>query len=196
MSRRSFGMAKARNPYAPPAQDDLEPERVRDDAQDDDEDRAHRDGELLRLVRFGGRLPKRCVVCNASAREHQITQKLYWHPQWIYVLIAVSPIIYAIIAMITRKDASVEVPLCGDHVRRRRNGQVLVWGGLLVGLVLIFGAAFASAPAGIFLGVVALFGAIIAGSFMMRTVMPAKMDERYVWLKVNALFLNSIKRSV
>lgn len=180
------------NPYAAPADDVEEPgRRGRDD--DDDDDRAYRDGDLLVLPRFGGRLPRRCCVCNVKAREHVHKQQLYWHPQWVFALLLISPVIYIIVSMVVRKNATVEAYLCGPHKRRRSNGIALMIGGtlsaVLIGIVGQSGGAAVVA-------MVVFFVSLVGGALMMRTVTAAKMDDHRVWLKVGQPYLESVRRSV
>ena len=185
-------MASELNPYAAPADDVEEPGgRGRDD--DGNEDRAYRDGDLLVIPRFGGRLPRRCCVCNVKAREHVQKQQLYWHPQWVFAMLLIGPLIYIIVSMVVRKNATFDAYLCGPHKRRRSNGIALMIGGSLSGILLgVVGQSGGAALAGSLLFLVSIIG----GAIMMRTVTAAKMDDHRVWLKVGQPYLESVRRSV
>ena len=61
------------NPYAPP-QSEIEPPLSGWVG-------TYRDGKLVRMV-VGGRLPDRCVRCNALARGYRIDRVLYSRPAW------------------------------------------------------------------------------------------------------------------
>jgi hypothetical protein len=178
------------NPYAAPLDSLDAPD---DGGHDEDDDRAYRDGDLLMLPRFGGRLPKRCCVCNEKARKNELKRQLYWHPQWVTFLVLLSPIIYIIVSLVMRKSATVYVYLCDAHKRRRTNGGTLMVAGTLAAVVI--GAVGQSVETTL-LGTGLFFVAIIAGAVMMRTVVPTKMDDQYVWLKVGQPYLDSVRRSV
>jgi hypothetical protein len=182
-------MATEINPYAAPS-DDNDPGGQ---GRDGDDDRAYRDGDMLMVPRFGSRLPRRCCVCNAKARENALKRQLYWHPQWVTFLVLVSPLIYVIVSLVIRKNATVEVYVCDEHKRRRTNGIVLMIAGTLAAVMI--GVVGQSGPTAL-VGAIVFLVAIIGGALMMRTVTPAKMDEQYVWLKVGKPYLESVRRSV
>ena len=134
-------------------------------------------------------LPNRCVKCNAPANE-QIRRKLTWHHPALYLLILVSLLIYAIVAMVVRKTAVVSIGLCEEHFSARRRD---IW--LTCLLVFLSVASFVLAAMmeeGLLAlaGAVFIFGAAIYGSVTIRLVTPAKIDNYFVWLKgVNQNYL-------
>ena len=183
-------MARDINPYAAPS-DDVDGSGGQ--GRDGDDDRAYRDGDLLMIPRFGSRLPRRCCICNAKARENALKRQLYWHPQWVTFLVLISPLIYVIVSLAIRKNATVEIYLCDRHKRRRSNGIALMIGGTVAAVLIgVVGQSGEAALVAMLLFLVALIG----GALMMRTVSAARMDEQYVWLKVERPYLASIRRSV
>src|SRR5436309_2493776 len=70
-----------------------------------------RSGPLL-VMSQGARLPDRCVKCNAPANGQRLTRKLYWHSPYLYLLILLNLLIYALVAIFVRKKARVEIGLC------------------------------------------------------------------------------------
>jgi len=69
-------------------------------------------------------------------------KKFYWHSQWIYLLILFPGIlIYAIVAMIVRKQMELNLPLCDTHHADRKRYKMLAI-LMLVGFI----------PAGLLLG--------------------------------------------
>ena len=134
-------------------------------------------------------LPNRCIKCNAPAGE-QLKRKLSWHHPALYLLIFVSLLVYAIVAMVVRKTAIVNVSLCEDHSSARRRdiwltclliflavASFVLAGMLEEGMLALAGAAF-------------LFGGAIYGCVTLRVVVPTKIDNYFVWLKgVNPNYL-------
>ena len=86
-----------------------------------------RAGHVLAMNRFGATFPDRCVVCNQPANGYRVTKTLYWHPPAVYFAILAGVLIYAIIALIVRKEASVSFGLCPEHKKRRHTGFAIAW---------------------------------------------------------------------
>jgi hypothetical protein len=142
------------------------------------------DGKILVMAKVA-RLPYRCVRCNEPA-TNLLKRTLSWHTPWIYVLLAVSPLIYIIVALIIRKTAKIEVPLCDEHRAKRSRGLLIALGISLTGIALCFTPAFLGQDwVGLLVltGVVTILGGLIFGLIASQTVVPQKIDETHVWLK-------------
>src|SRR5438105_983048 len=94
-----------------------------------------RSGRVL-VMGQGASLPDRCVKCNAPAHGQRLVRKLYWHSPFLYLLILASILIYAIVALIVRKRARVEIGICDSARFQRRLEIALGWLLGLGGLVL------------------------------------------------------------
>ncbi len=176
------------NPYAPPA--DVGPGSGRSVGSDGTN--AVRQGDVAVFPVHGSALPDRCVVCNAPAGGYRLRKTFYWHHPAIYLAILAGALIYVILAMVVRKSARVELGLCEAHRARRRNGLILAWSGMAVGLVgLLAGAAYGSGAMAIG-GFVVLVALPIVGSLMARAAYPTRIDDRWVWLKVGRPFLDGL----
>jgi hypothetical protein len=70
-------------------------------------------------------LPPVCVKCGAPADGKAVEKTLYWHPPWLYALIFIGVLIYAIVALVMRKQMRLRVPLCRQHAERRRGMLIL-----------------------------------------------------------------------
>lgn len=141
-------------------------------------------------------LPDRCVKCNSSTGGLRLKRTLYWHNPIYYVLI-LSLLIYFIVAMFVRWKATVHVPLCETHLARRRYGLIAGWLLFLLGLggfiIAIASNELIFALPG-FLALLVGFVLLIATA---RTVLPVKIDERFVWLKgINKDYLNQLPQWV
>jgi len=140
-----------------------------------------RSGPVL-VMNKGASLPDRCVKCNAPANGYTLKRNLSWHSPYLYLLIVLNLLIYAIVAVIVRKKAQVKIGLCDSHRSKRRLAIALGWLLGLGGLVgLIAGVANES-------GLVALagFAALIAGIVFgtrASVISAKKIDGDVVWIK-------------
>lgn len=171
------------NPYSPPeARVDAWAQPVESDG-----DVAWCDGKDLVVVRDRP-LPRRCVKCNAHVTGAVKPRTFYWHSPWLYLLILVGILFYAIVALIVRKKTEHAVALCPAHARRRQRFILGVFAALFVGLVVAFtgGDYFG-------LGILLILVAILAGLFGTRILVARKMDDRYVRFRgASAAFLASL----
>jgi hypothetical protein len=125
-------------------------------------------------------LPPLCVRCGAPAIDKPLKKTFYWHHRALYILL-LSPIIYAIVAVIVRKSMKVNVPLCLQHARRRSNAIIFAW------LIPVIGIAdiFILPKIGVDPGVIALIttACIITGlviwAVVANPIRPTSIDKYY-----------------
>lgn len=127
-------------------------------------------------------LPNRCIKCNSPASE-SLKRKLNWHHPALYLLIVVSILVYAVVALVVRKTAVVNVGLCQEHRESRRLSMIIT---VLLALVAIL-SCFAGIQFDVPVLVLVSFGLVLAsaiyGIITLRVVAPTKIDEHYVWIK-------------
>ncbi|MGH9970507.1 MAG: zinc finger Ran-binding domain-containing protein [Pyrinomonadaceae bacterium] len=141
----------------------------------------------------GAPLPDRCVKCNEPAHGQRLKRKLSWHHPALYIVIFVALLIYLIIAMILRKTATVEVGLCEVHMAKRRKALLVTWLLVIIGVLGIAGSFVAEDGTYALIGFLFLLAGIIYGVVAARVVAPAKIDDRFVWLKgINKDYLNAL----
>ena len=149
------------------------------------------DGNYLRVPRQGAVLPPRCVKCNEPGSK-ALVRDLYWHSPWLYIMVVFPGILfYAIVAMIVRKKAAVQVSLCERHVSLRRAGIAIGWGGPLAGIAAVIALPEEMGVA--ILPIALLFGPVI-GLLMARVIDARRMDDTHAWLNVGKAFLASYRR--
>jgi hypothetical protein len=169
------------NPYAAPLGESvLNPEIIQSSGG------IWRDGNQLVMYK-GATLPDLCVHCNSPAGGRRLVRKLYWHSQWIYLLILVSLWIYIIVALIVRQKAVVAIGMCDRHYRRRLK-SILAWWLITLACVALFWFGVTSkspdvAPWAIAASVIVFLGNLFFAVAITRPVAPAKIDDQYVWLK-------------
>jgi hypothetical protein len=149
------------------------------------------DGSYLRVPRQGAVLASRCVKCNEPGSK-ELMRELHWHSPWLYIMVVFpGVVIYALVAMIVRKKAAVQVSLCERHVNLRRAGIAIGWGGPVAGI-----AAMLALPQdiGAVVLLVALLVGPVTGLMMARVVDARRMDDSHAWLNVGSAFLASYQR--
>ncbi|MBD0326378.1 MAG: hypothetical protein ICV68_08100 [Pyrinomonadaceae bacterium] len=142
-------------------------------------------------------LPDRCVKCNRPANGLRLKRKLYWHNPVYYIFIFGGVLLYFIIAMFVRWQATVDVPLCETHLARRRYLLIAGWLFFLLGIVGFIIAIASNELIFAPVGMIAIFVGFVLLIASARTVLPVKMDDRFVWLKgINKDYLNQLPQWV
>lgn len=178
-------MNQAVNPYAPPGAS-----LIRD--ANEDSPGIWREGKLL-IVEKDAQLPSRCIRCNAEVSEPARERKIYWHSPWLYLLILVNIIVYAIGALIARKTAKVNPALCPTH---HRNRLLVLWLGFSSAVLLFILTFFAFVndyPLAGGLCVLAFLIALITVSVKGRIFLPVKITKEEARIKgCGEAFLDSL----
>ena len=155
-----------------------------------------RDGKRLVMTKTAV-LPNVCVKTNRPA-EGWLRRKMYWHHPALYIL-AVSPIIYIIVALIVRQQADIRVGLCAERFQRRRWIMAGAWVVGLAGIgLLALGIRLAgpgpndTAPFLMLGGFLVSIIAAIVGITLTRIVTPERITKNYVWISgVHPAYLTS-----
>ena len=151
-----------------------------------------RDNSTLVMVKEAP-LPDRCVKCNAPANGVRLRRRLAWHSPVLYLLIFVAVLIYAILAAVLSKRATIYIGLCAEHFQGRRKkiavGWILLAGGLIS---IIVGFAYEYPIIGL-LGFAVFLFALVWLITVSRVVTPKKIDDRLVWLNgINSAYLSQL----
>lgn len=108
-----------------------------------------------------GHLPAICARHGVPATQ-STSRKIYTKtPAWVYVLILVSPLICAIVAMVVRKTVPGRLPACARCGIDRRNFVLSVVGGWVAAFTVLFVGAGMSSAELIILGFLGLVAALI-----------------------------------
>jgi hypothetical protein len=142
-----------------------------------------RDGKTLVMNREAA-LPARCVKCGEPVAALSLKRKLTWHSPWWYVLVLVNLLIYALVAVIISKRATIQVGLCDRHRGRRKLLMISAWLLVAAAIVMFFLAAGVNANSGLWvaLGVLGLLVAGILGVIASRVVLPKRITKERIWL--------------
>jgi hypothetical protein len=130
------------------------------------------------IVPRSASLPANCLKCGNPA-SIPWRKKFYWHPQWLYLMILFPGIIiYAIVALIIRKQMELNLPLCdrhhADRKRYRRLGWLMLAGFLPLGLIL---GAYISEPLGWVTGVGMFLASMVFLVLSNLRIAPTKIDD-------------------
>ncbi len=170
------------NPYAAPE------ELLDDELPEGDGYPVYRDGKYLVARREDSEWPKRCVKTNVPTNNLK-TIRLYWHPPVYFGLLVLNLLIYAIVAVIVRKKAVVDVPISAEYAAKRSWRIAIAWAfGLTSFATGIF--LLASNDRQDEMRAVISFGLLmavpvitaVAGIILTRIVYPRKMNDRYAWI--------------
>lgn len=105
-----------------------------------------------------------------------------WHNPAYYLLIFIGVLIYAIVAMVVRKTATIHIGVCSTHYEKRRTAIIASWVLMALGLGgIIFAISYNTGALALIGGLLMLCG-IIYGVIAARLVTPKKIDDRFVWL--------------
>lgn len=99
--------------------------------------RCWRDGELL-VVPTVARLDHCCFQCGERPSRSYL-QELHWHARGWFLLVALSPLVYFVVALVVRQTVTLHVGLCSVHARSRRRLRLGGLGmiALAIGLVVL-----------------------------------------------------------
>jgi len=146
------------------------------------------DGTIL-VARKSATFPYRCLKTNEPA-ESLLRKKLSWHPQWVYVLVVISPIICLIAALIVLKRATFDLPYCLPVRKRIRNARIGMWISIPLALALVF-LCFALTdwiPLEVMMtvlsiGLLVIIVAVVFCLNFLNPIVPTRITDTHVWLK-------------
>ena len=123
---------------------------------------------------------QRCIKCNEPSDGKPLKRNLVWHHPAFYLLIFAGVVVYAIVAIIVRKKATMQIGLCPIHRRNRRLIQTLSILFLLTPYTLLLLPRGAIDPVAI-MGL-ALLGLILCLFMLLGTqvISPTYIDEKWV----------------
>jgi hypothetical protein len=152
---------------------------------------AWRDGAVL-ITPTVAVLPRQCVKCGQAADGWYGRRKFYWHHPGLLLLILVNLIVFAIVALVVRKTATVELGLCARHIARRRMAIGATWLLVLGGCATLAGgfyvtSAYRGYDFAAFLGtltaLVMWVTAAVVSSNIAAFLRPTRIDSTYAFFK-------------
>jgi hypothetical protein len=154
-----------------------------------------RSGALL-MARNGAVLPPRCVKCNAPIDGSAKQRRFSWHHPALFLIILLNILIYAIVAIVVRKNVVVTLGLCQAHRRRRFRGILAGVAGIFLSVGFFIASGMAEQPNLVLAGLVVLVVSIVVIESMARTLSPARIADKVGQLKgCGEAFLASLPTS-
>ena len=133
------------------------------------------------VVRQNSPLPDTCIRCNAAANGFKLRRTLSWHSRWYYLLIIPGLLVYAIVAVLVRKKAVVDIGLCEVHQKKRKTIIWACWAGVLAGFSTLFLSPLDSVlPV---FGILVVIFAMVFGILKSRMIHATKIDPDFVWIR-------------
>ena len=182
------------NPYAAPAQTGYSPQmpmKLSPFAG------LWREGNVLVMHKLAP-LPDICLKSNEPATR-RLKRNVQWHHPAVFLALLVNLIVYAVVAMIMTKKATIYVALTDEWFAIRRRRMIFAW-CLVVLSVALFAISLTQineadwAPFVLIGSIVLFIGAAIYGLVACRLVAPKRMTDDYIWLKgVHPEFLNRLE---
>lgn len=176
------------NPYAPPA---AELRLVSAEL-------CWRDGRHV-VLRRGGDLPPRCLHCNAPGLPSARARAYSWHSPWLYLLLPVNILLYAVVALLARKTVKLHPVLCDLHRRAQRRFWLLCFGLMTGGFGLLYAATpgqgldESQAMAALLLSPLLLLLAIVIAAWKLGQLTTTRIDADCVRLRgAGKPFLDSL----
>jgi hypothetical protein len=153
-------------------------------------------------------LPDYCVKCDTPAEGYRLKRKLSWHHPAVFLLVLIHLLLYLIVALIVRKKATVFLPICDAHRRRRVRAIAFAWFFCLLSIAVFVGLIVAgdtlsgqeNGPAVVGIGCLAslivFLVSAFSGALIGRVVKVKKIEEKYAWIaSVSPAFLARLKDS-
>jgi len=139
-------------------------------------------GDLL-IASHSAVLPAFCVKCGRPAQPKLMRRMSSWHQPWLYFLILVGVLIYAIVALILRKSMTLHLPLCARHLEKYR-ALKFAYAVLLLGCIpemILAGTLLPEAyvPYGIAAGLSALVAGMVCLVMFNGILRAKRIDESY-----------------
>jgi hypothetical protein len=150
-----------------------------------------RDGMML-VTTTNAVLPDVCVKCNAPANGYKLRRQMAWHESWLYALILAGVVVYAVVAMVMQKKATIHLGLCPVHRAKRTRTILIAWGIALLALAVGIGGAMLVyenrstrdfTGLAVVAGIVLLIVAAVVGSIGARVLKPSRIDDHFAWFK-------------
>jgi hypothetical protein len=125
--------------------------------------------------------PSRCFKCNKETTYKKEVKLAYVNP-WIYLSILINVVVTLILALIFQKKFTIELPLCDEHTRKRRNFLIFQW--TMVALfvaTLAIGIAFEIM---IFTAIaILIFFIVLFSGLFGRLAFAAKFKNGNIWVR-------------
>ena len=125
--------------------------------------------------------PSRCYKCNVST-ENAKQVKLYYINPWIYITFIISPLVYIIVSLIVRKKYVLNLPICDNHLKRRKRFIMSQWIVATITVTLLtIGISLNNST--LIITSILLFIYFLAALVLGRMAYIVKLKDERIWIK-------------
>ena len=125
--------------------------------------------------------PSRCIKCNNETDFKKRTTLIYVTP-WVYLSLLINLLVTLILMLIFRKKFIVQIPLCAEHRKKRRNYIIFQW--ILVALLLASIAVVIATEEQLTVAIcIFLFLVVVLTAIFGRLAYAAKYKKGYLWIR-------------
>jgi hypothetical protein len=144
------------------------------------------------VMDLGADLPDRCVKSNQPAGGGRLRLHFSWHHPALYLVLLAGVLPFVIVALVLRKQATLDVGLSKKWRRRRRRAILVGWLLALLGVAIVIASVAVAADQrgptpwlgwAILVGILTILGGAIYGIVGSRIVTPVRITDDYIWLK-------------
>ncbi|MFO1066140.1 MAG: hypothetical protein U0892_19950 [Pirellulales bacterium] len=157
--------------------------------------------EKLLVVHASVVLPSRCIKTNEPT-EIRVRRNFYWHHPAVFLLIIAGVLAYVIAAIVTRKQAVLDIPISLAQRGRWRRNLVILWMLVIASFAIMIGGVTMTdsndetvGPAIIIScvsGVICFLSSLVFGTTACSLMTVKKIDGDWIWLRgAGPAFLNS-----
>jgi hypothetical protein len=146
-----------------------------------------REGKYLVTTR-NGPMPDVCIKCGGVPVTH-LRKTLTWHHPAIYLtllLCNIGVLVYIIVALLVRKKAKVQVPVCAACSARRKRNLAIGWLSFALSIVMFFVSITVVESDDAKMGFALAGGALILFSLIwavgIQFVLAKKITDQFVWI--------------
>jgi hypothetical protein len=137
------------------------------------------------VARRDANLPPICIITAEPQRAPGTTRtkKLYWHASWVYLLILVNILVFAVVGLILRRSARITYSI-SPAARRERNRRTWISVGVFLGgIVLLLAGANTDQAALMLVGPLASLAGLLLLGLWCRVVWAERIEGDFVHLR-------------
>jgi hypothetical protein len=139
-------------------------------------------GDILVVPIYGAQFPAVCPKTGEPTRD-ELLVKLNWQPQWVYVLLLLGVVPFAIASMVTQKRATIRFPMSAPVIARRRIGRIVGIGGFIASIALMIFGGSQDTPVIFLVALLAMLAALIYMVIAVRLFKVVKITDHFALLR-------------
>ena len=139
-------------------------------------------GDMLVVPLYGAQFPPLCPK-TGEPTQTTLLVKLQWQPQWVFALLLLGVLPFAIVSMMMQKRAQILFPMSPRIISRRRLGFVVGISSFFLFLAMVIGGAAAQSAAVALLSFPVLIGGLIYMGITTRLFRVVKITDQFAIIR-------------